>query len=255
MTLKTQTKHSFSSTLKLDVPVEKLFSWHENPGAYERLTPSFDPVSVKYRNGGIDGGEVHINLPYVPLTWVAKHHSYKKNMQFMEDQKSGPFVGPLPFWNGSWHHQHLFEKDGENSSILKDKIYYDFPMDPFGSLFGSWYTKKRLKQMFAYRRNITENDLYAQAKYNGKPLDIAITGGSGVIGSELIPYLTTAGHKVENIVRGRPRKGELGWNIQRNTISSLEGKDAVVHLAGEPINKPLAGKIPIPWTEWKRKEK
>ncbi len=254
MTLKTQTKHSFSSTLKLDVPVEKLFSWHENPGAYERLTPSFDPVSVKYRNGGIDGGEVHINLPYVPLTWVAKHHSYKKNMQFMEDQKSGPFVGPLPFWNGSWHHQHLFEKDGENSSILKDKIYYDFPMDPFGSLFGSWYTKKRLKQMFAYRRNITENDLYAQSKYNGKPLDIAITGGSGVIGSELIPYLTTAGHKVENIVRGRPRKGELGWNIQRNTISSLEGKDAVVHLAGEPINKPLAGKIPIPWTEWKRKE-
>ncbi len=54
----------------------------------------------------------------------------------MEDQGSGPFVGPLPFWNGSWHHQHLFEKDGKNSSILHDKIYYDFPMDPFGSMFG-----------------------------------------------------------------------------------------------------------------------
>ena len=93
--------------------------------------------------------------------------------------------------------------------------------------------------MFAYRRNITENDLYAQSKYKGKPLDIAVTGGSGVIGSELIPYLTTAGHKVESIVRGRPRKGQLGWNIQRKTISSLEGKDAFVHLAGEPINKPL----------------
>jgi len=121
-------------------------------------------------------------------------------------------------------------------------------------LFGGWYTKKRLKQMFSYRRNITENDLYAQSKYKGKPLDIAITGGSGVIGSELIPYLTTAGHKVENIVRGRPKKGELSWNIQRKIISSLEGKDAVVHLAGEPINKPLGGVIPVPWTEWKRKE-
>jgi hypothetical protein len=254
MISKTRTKHTFSSTLKLDVPVEKLFSWHENPGAYERLTPSFDPVAVKQRKGGIDGGEVHIKLPYVPLIWVAKHHSYKKNVQFMEDQGSGPFVGPLPFWNGSWHHQHLFQKDGKNSSILKDRIYYDFPMDPFGSLFGGWYTKKRLKQMFSYRRNITENDLYAQSKYKGKPLDIAITGGSGVIGSELIPYLTTAGHKVENIVRGRPKKGELSWNIQRKIISSLEGKDAVVHLAGEPINKPLGGVIPVPWTEWKRKE-
>ena len=120
---RTQTKHSFSSTLKLDVPVEKLFSWHENSGAYERLTPSFDPVTVKHRRGGIDGGEVHIKLPYVPLIWVAKHHSYKKNVQFMEDQGSGPFVGPLPFWNGSWHHQHLFEKNGKNSSKLKDKIY------------------------------------------------------------------------------------------------------------------------------------
>ena len=26
------------------------------------------------------------------------------------------------------------------------------------------------------------------------------------------------------------------------------------HLAGEPINKPLGGKIPIPWTKWKRKQ-
>ena len=251
---KKQTKHSFSSSLKLDVPVEKLFSWHENPGAYERLTPSFDPVSVKYRRGGIDGGEVHINLPFVPLTWVAKHHSYKKNVQFMEDQSSGPFVGPLPFWNGSWHHEHLFEKDGKNSSILRDEISYDFPMDPFGSLFGGWYTKKRLEQMFAYRRNITKNDLYAQSKYKGKPLDIAVTGGSGLVGSELIPYLTTAGHKVESVVRRRPRKDEIGWNIENGTISSLEGKDAVVHLAGESINKPIAGKIPVPWTKWKRKE-
>ena len=69
-----------------------------------------------------------------------------------------------------------------------------------------------------------------------------------------MPYLTTAGHKVENIVRGRPKKGELGWNLQKGTISNLEGKDAVVHLAGEPINKPIAGVVPVPWTKWKRKE-
>ena len=53
-------------------------------------------------------------------------------------------------------------------------------MDPFGSIFGGWYTKNRIKQMFAYRRNITENDLYAQSKYQGKSMDIAVTGGSGL---------------------------------------------------------------------------
>ena len=247
-------KNYFESKLKVPVPVERLFSWHENPGAFERLTPPFDPVHVKKRKGSIDGGEVHIKLPFVPLIWVAKHHSYKKNIQFMENQSSGPFVGPLPFWNGSWHHKHLFEKDGVNSSILRDEINYDFPMNPFGSLFGEWYTRKRLEQMFAYRRNVTKNDLISQAKYRGAPLDIAITGGSGLIGSGLIPYLTTAGHSVESIVRGRPQKGELSWNPKKGTISSLEGKDAVIHLAGEPISKPIAGMVPIPWTQWKRKE-
>ena len=256
MVVKMKTKHAFESTLEVSVPVEKLFSWHENPGAFERLTPSFDPVKVSKRMGGVDGGTVYIDMKTgpIPLTWVAQHHSYKKNVQFLEDQTSGPFVGPLPFWNGTWHHQHLFKKVDSKNSIVTDRLNYDFPMDPFGSIFGSWYTKKRLKQMFAYRRNITENDLYEQSKYKGKPLDIAVTGGSGLVGAELMPYLTTAGHKVENIVRGRPKKGELGWNLQKGTISNLEGKDAVVHLAGEPINKPIAGVVPVPWTKWKRKE-
>ena len=245
---KTQTKHSFSSTLKLDVPVEKLFSWHENLGAYERLTPPFDPVTIRERSGGIDGGKVHIKLPFVPLIWVAKHHSYKKNIQFMEDQSSGPFVGPLPFWNGAWRHKHLFKKIDDKSSVLTDEIYYDFPMDPFGSIFGSRYTKRRLEQMFAYRRNITENDLEAQSKYTGNSLDIVITGGSGLIGTELTPYLTTAGHKVKKMVRKRPRKDELCWNIDYRQISNLEGKDAIIHLAGENI-----GSL-VRWSSRKRKE-
>ena len=111
-------RHTFESSLEVNAPVEILFSWHENPGAFERLTPSFDPVTVSKRLGnGIDGGEVHIKLPFVPLIWVAKHHSFKKNVQFMEDQISGPFVGPLPFWKGAWHHKHLFEKiDNKNAS-------------------------------------------------------------------------------------------------------------------------------------------
>ena len=246
---KMEGKHTFESSLDVNVPVDKLFSWHESPGAFERLTPSFDPVTVTKRLGnGIDGGEVHIKLPFVPFIWVAKHHSFKKNVQFMEDQISGPFVGPFPFWNGAWHHQHLFEKiDNKNSRVI-DKLDYDFPMNPFGTWFGGWYTKKRLKQMFAYRRNITQNDIKAQSKYNGKKLDIAVTGASGLIGKDLVPYLTTAGHKVERLVRRRPRKGELAWNIHKNQISSLNDKDAVVHLAGENI-----GSL-VRWSKWKRKE-
>ena len=38
---------NFKSELEVPVPVDQLFSWHENPGAFERLTPPFDPVTIK----------------------------------------------------------------------------------------------------------------------------------------------------------------------------------------------------------------
>ena len=239
---------TYKSELEVPVPVDQLFSWHENPGAFERLTPPFEPVKVKKRKGGIDGGEVHLqmNLGPIPLPWVARHHDYIKNEQFLDEQVSGPFA--------SWNHAHLFEKIDAKSSKLIDKIDYKLPFGTVGKTFGGAFAEQKIKQMFAYRRNITKNDLVSQSKYSGSPLNIAVTGGSGLIGSQLKPYLTTAGHSVENIVRGRPQKGELSWNLENKTMSNLSGKDVVVHLAGEPISKPLGGMVPLPWTKWKRNE-
>ena len=239
---------TYKSELEVPVPVDQLFSWHENPGAFERLTPPFEPVKVKKRKGGIDGGEVHLqmNLGPIPLPWVARHHDYIKNEQFLDEQVSGPFA--------SWNHAHLFEKIDAKSSKLIDKIDYKLPFGTVGKTFGGAFAEQKIKQMFAYRRNITKNDLVSQSKYSGSQLNIAVTGGSGLIGSQLKPYLTTAGHSVENIVRGRPQNGELSWNLENKTMSNLSGKDVVVHLAGEPISKPLGGMIPLPWTKWKRNE-
>ena len=239
---------TYKSELEVPVPVDQLFSWHENPGAFERLTPPFEPVKVKKRKGGIDGGEVHLQMKLgpIPLPWVARHHDYIKNEQFLDEQVSGPFA--------SWNHAHLFEKIDAKSSKLIDKIDYKLPFGTVGKTFGGAFAEQKIKQMFAYRRNITKNDLVSQSKYSGLPLNIAVTGGSGLIGSQLKPYLTTAGHSVENIVRGRPQKGELSWNLENKTMSNLSGKDVVVHLAGEPISKPLGGMIPLPWTKWKRNE-
>ncbi|MBN65157.1 MAG: TIGR01777 family protein [Euryarchaeota archaeon] len=205
-------------------------------------------MKVKKRKGGIDGGEVHLqmNLGPIPLPWVARHYDYIKNQQFLDEQVSGPFA--------SWNHAHLFEKIDSKSSKLIDEIDYKLPFGTIGKTFGGAFAEQKIKQMFAYRRNVTKNDLVSQSRYGGSSLNIAVTGGSGLIGSQLKPFLTTAGHTVENIVRGRPQKGELSWNLENKTMSNLSGKDVVVHLAGEPISKPLGGMIPLPWTKWKRNE-
>jgi uncharacterized protein len=68
---------------------------------------------------------------------------------------------------------------------------------------------------------------------------IAITGSSGLIGGGLIASLTADGHTVQRIVRPGSVVGpdDVVWDLDARTIErdKLEGVDAVVHLAGEPI--------------------
>lgn len=68
---------------------------------------------------------------------------------------------------------------------------------------------------------------------------IAITGSSGLVGRELVEYLTGKGHEVTRVVRGRGRAGPgaIEWDPGSGRIDAagLEGHHLVIHLAGEPI--------------------
>jgi len=70
-------------------------------------------------------------------------------------------------------------------------------------------------------------------------MKILLTGSSGLIGQALIPVLTSGGHRVVSLVRFKPQGGEplVYWDPAGGDIDAakLEGFEAVVHLAGEPI--------------------
>lgn len=70
-------------------------------------------------------------------------------------------------------------------------------------------------------------------------MDIAITGSTGLIGTALIRRLEAGGHRAVPVVRGDGGGGGdvIRWDPAAGTIeaAALEGIDAVVHLAGEPI--------------------
>jgi hypothetical protein len=100
--------------------------------------------------------------------------------------------------------------------------------------------------MFSYRHAATLADLSAHAMHKEQAtMRIAITGASGLVGSELTNFLTTGGHDVVRLVR-RDSGAATQNVVARNTVpwdptadrfdaSPLEGVDAVVHLAGESI--------------------
>jgi len=70
-------------------------------------------------------------------------------------------------------------------------------------------------------------------------LRIAVTGSTGLVGSALVPYLAGRGHKVSRMVRKTPAPGssDIRWDPARGQLEAddLEGFDAIIHLAGEPV--------------------
>ena len=67
---------------------------------------------------------------------------------------------------------------------------------------------------------------------------VAVTGSSGLIGAALVAQLQSDGYKVLKLVRRPPRAAdEISWDPNKGEIDlkSLEGVDAVFHLAGAGV--------------------
>lgn len=222
----------FTHTSSISASVERAFEWHERPGALERLVPPWDPLQVLSASSGIEvGAKVRLLMkagPF-PVNWQALHTQYEKNKCFVDIQARGPFT--------KFHHHHIFHKQEETTSTLEDKIEFEMPMGWLGNLFSS-KIHRQLEQIFRYRHHILRNDLWRHGRNTEKPCTILISGAGGMLGSALVPFLTTGGHNVVKLVRRTPKnENELFWD-PRNAIldlSPLKKIDFVIHLAGENI--------------------
>jgi len=216
---------------EMPVSARALFDWHERPGAFDRLTPAWMPVELRHREGGIrDGARVTIALPMGPLSipWTLGHTGYKAGEEFRDFQIRGPFR--------RWEHIHRMEPVSEHASVVDDRITFALPVPPFGDLVAGWYTRAELTRLLQWRHTLTRNDLDRHARFAARGArTIAITGASGMVGSALVPFLTTGGHTVRTI--GRGSSSTVRWDPARGQLdpAALEGVDAVVHLAGENV--------------------
>jgi uncharacterized protein (TIGR01777 family) len=219
---------------RLDAPAAEVFHWHARPGALERLTPPWERLRVLERSGGIeDGARVVLRMGRGPLAvrWTAEHRDYVEGEQFLDVQRSGPFA--------HWEHTHRMTPDGPAACRLEDRIEYTLPFGPLGALVAGALTRRRLARLFEYRHRITAQDIAAHARMGGRKMKIVVSGSSGLLGSALLPFLTTGGHSVVRLVRSGAAAdaNTLRWDPEHATIDAagLEGVDAVVHLAGENI--------------------
>jgi uncharacterized protein len=225
---------TFSREIELPVSADDAFAWHERQEALERLIPPWESVDCVGRSGNLcEGATVELinRIGPLKLRWLAEHYDFEPGKQFCDVQREGPFA--------EWNHFHLFRSNGSSeTSVLEDRVKYRVPGGWLGRLIGGRWIRNKIERMFDYRHETTCKDLAAHAQYAGKKtLHVAVTGASGLVGSDLIPLLTTGGHKVTRMVRGEAGDNEVSWDPTAESFdaSSLDGVDAAVHLAGENI--------------------
>ena len=225
----------FVKRSRLEASSEEVFQWHTCPGAFGRLNLPWSPVVVLQRNGGVrDGDKVTVAIPlgFARLRWSLEHRDYVEGRQFRDVQLKGPFA--------HWNHLQSIEPDGANSCHLEDRVEYAFPLGFLGRALANRPFSKKLEAAFEYRHNTLSQDLKAHQRYSGMPrFKVAVSGASGLVGSNLTHYLTTANHEVRRLVRREPPEGsaDIFWDPYQGQmdIRAMEGLDAVVHLSGESI--------------------
>ena len=236
---------SFIRTTHIDkISSNELFAWHVREGAFERLNPPWHQFKVIERRGNIqNGGTVKIKMKIagpIHTTWLVKHSDYVEGKQFRDSQIKGLF--------SSWTHTHLFNSFEHSSSILDDHVEYSLPWGMLSETLVSALINKKLNQMFHYRHRLISDDLLVHAtankiRGNDRPMTIGITGSSGFIGSSLIPFITTGGHRVIRFIRHPVSDGSnnfknvksIQWNPSSSVSLNDENIDAVVNLSGENI--------------------
>lgn len=219
---------------ELPVPASQAYAWHSRPGAFARLMPPWQSHRVLGSSGPLaEGSEMSFEIGRRPfsLRWDARHEEVRPGVGFSDRQVRGPFR--------SWLHRRDLASSTKGGSRLVEEIEYELPAGPLASLGAAQWVSHQLQRTFAFRHRSLVSDLATQARYASmEPMRIAISGASGLIGSALAAFLSTAGHEILRLERtGQGAPGSVHWDPEHGVLEleRLVGVDAVIHLAGENI--------------------
>ena len=229
------TDQTFVKTSRIAATAQELYEWHSRPGAFSRLAPPWQQIRLRAGSTGLrEGSRVVLELKSGPFhrTWEAEHRNVRPGLGFQDIQLVGPFA--------RWEHTHEFSPVDDTRSELRDSLYYRLPAGVLGNGVGGKFVRQQLERVFTYRHETTANDLRLYATLRDLPrLKVAITGATGFIGTALAHLLTTQGHTVVPVGRAADNGSSTipTWNSEDGLLNpnTLEGVDAVVHLAGESV--------------------
>jgi ligand-binding SRPBCC domain-containing protein len=81
------------------------------------------------------------------MTWVNEITHVSEGQYFVDEQRAGPYA--------FFHHQHHFRAVDVGTEV-RDIVHYAAPFGPLGDLAVRLQVRRKLDELFAYRRKVLE---------------------------------------------------------------------------------------------------
>ena len=136
----------------LPISLDKAWSFFSDPRNLAEITPSSLGLRITSEPG--DKMYAGMIITYlvspvlgIPISWITEITHVDEPHLFIDEQRFGPYR--------FWHHQHQFHQI-EGGVEIRDIVHYSPFIGPFDVIVNELVAKKKLREIFSYRRNYLE---------------------------------------------------------------------------------------------------
>jgi hypothetical protein len=139
--------HLLERSQRVEVPPERAFAFYADALNLEPLTPPWLHFEVTTPGKIVMGPgallDYRLKLHGVPIRWRTEIRTWEPPHRFVDVQARGPY--------SLWEHTHLFEADGEEATVIRDRVRYRIPFGPIGTLAERLFVRRDLRRIFDFR--------------------------------------------------------------------------------------------------------
>lgn len=145
-------EHVLERSQRVAAPAEQAFALYADAHNLEPMTPPWlhfqvtTPGEITMAAGALL--DYRLRLHGFPISWTTRIESWDPPHGFVDTQLKGPY--------SLWHHTHEFEPDGENATVIHDRVRYAIPFGPLGELANLLFVRRDLRRIFDYRAEAVE---------------------------------------------------------------------------------------------------
>ena len=140
--------HVLERAQRVQLTPQAAFSFYADAHNLEAITPPWLGFRVT-TPGPIEMGvgtliDYRLRLHGVPVRWRTRIAVWDPPRRFVDVQLRGPYE--------LWEHTHDFQPDGDDAVVIRDRVRYQLPWGPLGTLAHALVVRRDLERIFDFRR-------------------------------------------------------------------------------------------------------